>query len=127
MLRLRDLFAAPYRRGACTMSRVSHNAWRWSHRDETAPVWPGFHQRLGATWSEESTNFAVFSPDATAMTVCLFDDAGVETRHRLTEHTLGVWHGAIPGVPVGQRYGFRADGAWEPGRGRRFNPDCLPC
>jgi glycogen operon protein len=107
------------------MRRVSHNAWRWSHRDETAPVWPGFHQRLGATWSEESTNFAVYSPEATTMTVCLFDDDGVETRHRLTEHTLGVWHGAIPDVPVGQRYGFRAGGPWEPGRGRRFNPEKL--
>ena len=44
------------------------------------------------------------------MWVCLFDDDGVETRHQLTEHTLGVWHGAVPDVPVGQRYGFRADG-----------------
>ncbi len=107
------------------MRRVTHNAWRWSRRDQTAPVWPGFHQRLGATWSEESTNFAVHAPDATAMTVCLFDDDGSETRHRLTELTLGVWHGAIPDVPVGQLYGFRADGAWNPGRGRRFNPDKL--
>ena len=54
--------------------------------------------------------------------VCLFDEDGAETRHQLTEHTLGVWHGAIPGVPVGQRYGFRADGPWDPAHGRRFNP-----
>ena len=27
-----------------------------------------------------------------------------------------------PGVSVGQRYGFRADGPWEPGLGLRFNP-----
>ena len=77
-------------------------------------MWPGHHQQLGATWSPEATNFAVWSPEATAMWVCLFDDDGTETRHQLTEHTLGVWHGAIPGVPVGQRYGFRADGPWEP-------------
>ena len=72
-----------------------------------------------------STNFAVFAPEATSVDVCLFDDGPdglVETRHRLTEHTLGIWHGALPGVPVGQRYGFRADGPWEPERGRRFNP-----
>ena len=43
-------------------------------------------------------------------------------RHQLTEHTLGIWHGAIPGVPVGQRYGFRVDGPWDPDHGRRFNP-----
>jgi len=104
------------------MGRVSHHTWRWQHRDETAPVWPGHHQRLGATWSEESTNFAVWSPEASAMWVCLFDDDGTEIRHQLTEHTLGVWHGAVPGVPIGQLYGFRADGPWDPGHGRRFNP-----
>ena len=54
--------------------------------------------------------------------MCLFDDAGVETRHQLTEHTLGVWHGKIPGVPIGQLYGFRVDGPWDPRHGRRFNP-----
>jgi glycogen debranching enzyme GlgX len=102
--------------------RVSPHTWRWQRRDETAPVWPGFHQQLGATWSEESTNFAVWSPEATAMWVCLFDDDGTEVRHQLTEHTLGVWHGAVPGIPVGQLYGFRADGPWDPGHGRRFNP-----
>jgi glycogen debranching enzyme GlgX len=104
---------------------VSLSPWRWQHPDETAPVWPGSHQRLGATWSADSTNFAIWSPEATSMWVCLVDDDGDETRHQLTEHTLGVWHGAIPGVPVGQRYGFRADGPWDPARGRRFNPEKL--
>ena len=104
------------------MARVTPNTWRWQHRDETAPVWPGYHRQLGATWTEESTNFAVRSPEATAVWVCLFDDEGTETRYQLTEHTLGVWHGAIPGVPVGQLYGFRADGPWDPDRGCRFNP-----
>jgi glycogen debranching enzyme GlgX len=104
------------------MGPVSPNTWRWSRPDEAAPVWPGYHQQLGATWTPESTNFAVNSPDSSAMWVCLFDDDGTETRHRLTEHTLGVWHGAIPEVPVGQLYGFRSDGPWEPHRGRRFNP-----
>ena len=88
-------------------------------------MWPGRHQWLGASWAEEATNFAVWSPEATALWVCLFDDDGAETRHQLTEHTLGVWHGAIPGVPVGQLYGFRADGPWDPAHGRRFNPNKL--
>ena len=107
------------------MGPVSINPWRWTSRDEVSPVWPGRHQQLGATWSDEATNFAVWSPEATAMWVCLFDDDGVETRHRLTEHTLGVWHGAVPGVPVGQKYGFRADGPWDPDAARRFNPEKL--
>ena len=104
---------------------MSHHAWRWQRLGETTPVWPGDHQRLGASWGPEATNFAVFSPEATVMWVCLFDDAGNEVRHQLTEHTLGVWHGAVPGVPVGQLYGFRADGPWDPDRGRRFNPGKL--
>jgi glycogen operon protein len=56
------------------------------------------------------------------MAVCLFGEDGTETRNRLTEHTLGVWHGAVPDVRVGTRYGYRADGPWEPTQGRRFNP-----
>lgn len=102
--------------------RVTPHTWRWQAHDETAPVWPGFHQQLGATWSEESTNFAVRAPEATALWVCLFDEHGQETQHQLTEHTLGVWHGAIPGVSVGQLYGIRADGPWDPVGGYRFNP-----
>jgi glycogen operon protein len=101
---------------------VTHKEWRWHRIGEQTPVWPGFHQRLGASWSRESTNFAVFSPEARAMWVSLFDDRGREERVQLTEHTLGVWHGAIPDVPVGQLYGFRAHGPWDPWRGRRFNP-----
>jgi glycogen debranching enzyme GlgX len=107
------------------MCRVSQSTWRWERLDESAPVWPGAHRQLGATWSNEATNFAVYSPEATAMWVCLFDQAGTETRHQLTEHTLGVWHGAIPGIPVGTSYGFRAQGPWQPERGRRFNPEKL--
>ncbi len=55
------------------------------------------------------------------MWVCLFDEDGQETRHQLTEHTLGVWHGQIPNVPIGQLYGLRADGPWDTVHGRRFN------
>jgi glycogen operon protein len=97
----------------------------WKKHGETSPVWPGRNRPLGATWSEEATNFAVYAPQATQVWVCLFDDAGgtdTETRHQLTEHSLGIWHGALPGVAPGTRYGFRADGPWEPKQGLFFNP-----
>ena len=81
---------------------------------QTAPVWPGSHQRLGATWTPEATNFAVWSPEATAVWVCLFAEDGTESRHQLTEHTLGVWHGAARRRSARQLYGFRADGPWDP-------------
>ncbi len=97
----------------------------WSAADESVAVWPGRNWPLGATWGAESTNFAVHAPNATALWVCLFDDEQRETRHALTERSLGIWHGALPGVSVGQRYGFRADGPWEPSLGLRFNPNKL--
>ena len=62
------------------------------------------------------------------MWVCLFDDADGddrETRHELTELSLGIWHGAVPGVAPATRYGFRADGPWKPELGLRFNRDKL--
>jgi glycogen debranching enzyme GlgX len=88
-------------------------------------AWPGSHYPLGATWSQESTNFAVYAPEATRVELCLFENVHgreAETRVLLSEKTLGTWHGAVPGVSLGQRYGFRADGPWEPARGRVFNP-----
>ena len=84
-------------------------------------MWPGRGWPLGAAWTPESTNFAVHAPMADRLWVCLFDEDGRETRHELTERTLGIWHGALPGVPGGQQYGYRADGPWEPHRGLRFN------
>jgi glycogen debranching enzyme GlgX len=88
-------------------------------------VWPGRNWPLGATWSQESTNFAVYAPDAESVWVCLFDEQDHEVCHELTERSLGIWHGALPGLAPGQRYGFRADGPWEPDQGLRFNRNKL--
>ncbi len=97
----------------------------WSEVGERAAVWPGRLEPLGATWSAESTNFAVHAPRATRAWVCLFDDEGRETRHELSQRTLGTWHGAIPDVHPGTPYGFRLDGPWNPTAGLRFNPTKL--
>ncbi|EON24454.1 glycogen debranching enzyme GlgX [Nocardioides sp. CF8] len=100
----------------------------WNHAGETTMVWPGRNWPLGATWSAESTNFAVYAPRATAAWVCLFsDDEGDDTEQRieLTEHSLGIWHCAVPGLAAGTRYGYRVDGEWDPTRGLRFNADKL--
>ncbi|MCW2853515.1 MAG: glgX 2 [Nocardioides sp.] len=105
------------------MARVTPGLWR--NLGDRAPVWPGQHYPLGSTWSPESTNFAVHAPRAEAVWVCVFDDEGGERRHQLTEQSLGIWHGAVPGVPVGTRYGYRVDGPWEPAAGLRFNVDKL--
>jgi glycogen debranching enzyme GlgX len=105
------------------MSRVTPGTWR--RPGESAPVWPGRTWPLGASYDAEATNFAVRAPAATRMWVCLLDDEGHETRHALTEVSLGIWHGAIPGVVPGTRYGYRADGPWALEMGLRFNPEKL--
>ncbi|MGW9114242.1 glycogen debranching protein GlgX [Microbacterium sp. NPDC055683] len=97
----------------------------WTLLGEKTEIWPGRNWPLGATWSEESTNFAVYAPNATGVWLCLFDDAGRETRHPLTEHSQGIWHGAVPVILPGQRYGYRVEGPWDPAQGHRHNPQKL--
>jgi glycogen operon protein len=84
-------------------------------------VRPGRHAPLGATFDGEGVNFAVFSENATGMDLCLFDERGVETRLSFREKSAHVWHGYVPGLRPGQRYGFRAKGYYDPPNGLRFN------
>ncbi len=88
-------------------------------------IWPGRAHPLGARWDGEGTNFAVFSENATAVWLCLFDDGGKEHRLELRRGTAFVWHGYVPHVRPGTRYAFRVDGPFEPGAGHRFNPNKL--
>ncbi|MFP5271680.1 glycogen debranching protein GlgX [Coleofasciculus sp.] len=89
------------------------------------PVWPGKSYPLGATWDGKGTNFALFSENAEAVELCLFDDENQETRLELTEVSNFVWHGYLPGISPGQRYGFRVHGPYAPEEGHRFNPNKL--
>src|SRR6202012_731530 len=75
-----------------------------------------------ATPVDGGTNFAVASSVAEAAEVCLFDDAGAETRIRLPEYDAGVWHGFVPGAGPGQAYGFRVHGPYNAAKGLRCNP-----
>jgi glycogen operon protein len=87
--------------------------------------WPGSPSPLGASWDGEGTNFALWAPAAESVDVCLFDDGGEEQRVELDEVTYHVWHGLIPRVGPGQRYGFRVDGPFDASRGARWNPSKL--
>jgi isoamylase len=84
-------------------------------------VWPGEPYPLGATWDGSGVNFALFSENATRVELCLFD-GDKETRVDLPEVTDFSWHGYVPGIGPGQRYGFRVHGPYEPQAGHRFNP-----
>lgn len=86
----------------------------------------GSFSRLGAHCDGEGVNFAVFSENAARIELCLFDAQGTET-HRvdLPERSGPVWHGYVPGLAPGCRYGYRAHGVYAPERGHRFNPNKL--
>ncbi|GAA4763834.1 glycogen debranching protein GlgX [Citricoccus nitrophenolicus] len=88
-------------------------------------VWPGRAYPLGATFDGRGTNFALFTESATAVTLCLVDGGGTEVRVPLTEIDGYIWHGYLPGVGPGQRYGYRVDGPYNPSAGHRFNPHQL--
>ncbi|MEV0946175.1 glycogen debranching protein GlgX [Rhodococcus sp. NPDC049939] len=83
---------------------------------------PGSPFPLGARADGETTRFAVHAPDAELVQVCLISHDGNETRIDLTQRTYGIWHGVVEGVGVGQMYGYRAHGRWDPTNGVRFNP-----
>ena len=85
-------------------------------------VWPGTPFPLGATWDGRGTNFSLFSQNAERVELCLFDGDGHETRIELGERTAFNWHCHLPGVGPGQLYGYRVHGAYDPNRGKRFNP-----
>jgi glycogen operon protein len=80
---------------------------------------------LGASWDGEGTNFAVFSAHATKVEVCLFEGDVETQRIALPEYTDQIWHGYLPGIRPGDRYGFRVSGPYEPDAGHRFNPNKL--
>jgi glycogen operon protein len=85
-------------------------------------VWKGRPFPLGASWTGEGTNFALFSEHAEAVELCLFDEDGREERIRVGECALHIWHCFLPDVGPGQRYGFRVFGAYDTAQGLRYNP-----
>jgi glycogen operon protein len=88
-------------------------------------LWPGRPFPLGAHWDGEGVNFALFSERASQVELCLFDaKTRAETqRVPLPERNAHVWHGYLPDVRLGQLYGYRVHGPYEPAQGDRFQPD----
>jgi isoamylase len=87
-------------------------------------VWTGAPSPLGATWTGEGVNFALYSENATGVDLCLFDQPEAEheaVRIRMTERTDHVWHVLLPDIRPGQLYGYRVYGPYEPPKGHRFN------
>jgi glycogen operon protein len=88
-------------------------------------LWPGQPYPLGATYDGAGTNFAIFSEVADRVELCLFDENGQETKSELPEVGGFIWHGYLPNIGPGQRYGFRVHGPWSPEEGHRCDPSKL--
>jgi glycogen operon protein len=87
---------------------------------------PGRQVPQGASWDGEGTNFSLFAEHADGVELVLLDRDGAQERAvELTERTEFHWHGYLPGVGPGQRYGFRVRGPYEPASGLRHNPQKL--
>ena len=88
----------------------------------------GDQRFLGSHVTEEGTNFAIWAAAATKVELCLIDEVDgrlLETRHELVDRNGPIFHGYFAGIHIGQRYGFRVHGPWDPLRGWRFNPHKL--
>jgi isoamylase len=90
-------------------------------------VWPGTPYPLGATWTGEGVNFALFSEHAERVELCLQGRGPREATEtiELRERTDQVWHCFLPEVRPGQRYGYRVHGPYRPEEGHRFNANKL--
>ncbi len=88
-------------------------------------ILPGTPYPLGATPDGNGVNFSLFSEHATGVTLCLFGGVGGKSeiaRIPLAERSEHIWHGYVPGIHAGQRYGYRVSGPYDPAAGHRFNP-----
>jgi len=77
---------------------------------------------LGAHLDGRGATFALFSSVAEAVELCLFDEAGEESRWSLQQGEGFVWQGHLPEAHPGQPYGYRVHGPWDPAAGARCNP-----
>ncbi|MBD0323420.1 MAG: glycogen debranching protein GlgX [Aldersonia sp.] len=93
--------------------------------DPVGPIRPGSPFPLGASLVDDGVQFAVHAPRAERLQVCLIDAGGRERRIDLPQLTGGIWHGIVSGVELGQHYGYRAHGPWQPRHGLRFNSNKL--
>ncbi|HLF70272.1 MAG TPA: glycogen debranching enzyme GlgX, partial [Actinomycetota bacterium] len=80
---------------------------------------------LGAHPVGDGVSFSVFSRNASAVDVCLFDESGAESRLRAERVESDVWHVVVKGATLGTPYGFRAEGPMDAAGGHRFDASKL--
>jgi isoamylase len=92
-------------------------------------VWPGSAFPLGATYDGNGVNFSLFTEVAERVELCLVEEDATghreEQRIPLREVDGHCWHGYVPGLAIGQLYGFRVHGPWNPAEGHWCNANKL--
>ena len=82
---------------------------------------------MGATVYPKGVNFSIFSQNAEAIELLLFDTAEAASPTRTIKldpsqnKTYYYWHVFVPGIKAGQIYAYRAYGKFAPEKGYRFD------
>jgi glycogen operon protein len=81
------------------------------------------HIHPGIHIDAEGVRFSVVSHHADVLWLCLFDEAGNREikRIEMSRAPGGQFSVHVHGLKPGQKYGYRADGPWEPHLGHRFD------
>src|SRR5499426_1164440 len=89
----------------------------------TKTVVKGHEYPLGATVVDGGVNFALYSRNASAVFLLLFDAPTSEPTDviQLQERDKFIWHAHVRGVKPGQLYGYKVQGEYRPEWGLRFN------
>ena len=88
---------------------------------------PGTAFPLGPSILPQGINFSLFSKDALAVDLLLFDAADQPRPSRIvpldpgSNRTDHYWHAMVPGLKPGQVYAYRVFGPMEPAQGLRFD------
>src|SRR3984885_12827528 len=99
---------------------------------EESDIQSGNPLPIGGTHQQgEGVNFVLFSRHATRVCLELYlhPDDSCPTRiidlDPMRHRTGDTWHVWVRGIAVGQLYGYRIEGPYQPEEGHRFNPDKL--
>lgn len=94
---------------------------------ENQKVLPGKSSPLGATVYPDGVNFCIFSQNAEAIELLLFNQADAYKPAQTIEldpllnKTYYYWHVFVPNIKTGQIYAYRAYGQFAPEKGYRFD------
>ncbi|MGK7914635.1 MAG: glycogen debranching protein GlgX [Prochloraceae cyanobacterium] len=96
-----------------------------NNQTKNIEVLPGRTDPLGATVATDGVNFSLFSHNAEAIELLLFDSPNAAKPAQIIKlnKTCQYWHVFVQGIKAGQIYAYRAYGQFAPERGDRFDHD----